>query len=78
MMSEKMTAFIKGSFIVLGFLVIIGAIVALMTWLTMVFWNAVMPDVFNLPRIGFWQAFFLQCLSNILLKSHCNYKKKKD
>lgn len=29
-------------------------------------WNAVMPDIFNLPEIGFWQALLISMLSHCL------------
>ena len=46
--------------------VIIGLIVAFpIMWL----WNFVMPAVFGLTRITFWQAFALYALSNIFFKS---------
>lgn len=32
-------------------------------------WNWLMPDIFNLPRIGFWQAVGLNVLSSILFGS---------
>jgi|TARA_R110000744_G_scaffold197556_1_gene316824 hypothetical protein len=31
-------------------------------------WNYVIPDIFGLPTIVFWQAFALYILSNILAK----------
>jgi hypothetical protein len=35
----------------------------------MVLWNWVMPAIFNLPTITFWQACGLQLLSVLLFKS---------
>jgi len=35
----------------------------------MVLWNWLMPTIFGLPEIGFWQACGLQLLSIILFKS---------
>lgn len=64
--------------IILGILAIVCGIALLLAWFTQLIWNAVMPDVFNLPTITFWQAFLLQLLSNILIRSHPNYLKKKD
>lgn len=32
-------------------------------------WNYVMPHLFDLPSITFWQAFALYWLSNMLIKS---------
>ncbi|WP_455382295.1 hypothetical protein [Salinispira pacifica] len=46
-----------GLFVLFGFVVV---------WL----WNWLMPAIFSLPRIGFWQAWGLVVLSSILLKGH--------
>lgn len=35
----------------------------------MILWNLLMPEIFGLPTIGFWQAFGLNILSSILFKS---------
>jgi hypothetical protein len=35
----------------------------------MVVWNWIMPDIFGLPEITFWQAIGLNFLSTILFKS---------
>jgi hypothetical protein len=34
--------------------------------LVMVLWNAVMPDLFGFPRLGYWQAFAVLFLSRLL------------
>ena len=44
-----------------GFLVAIG-------WVVMSLWNWLMPDIFGLKRIGYWQAWGLLALSSILFK----------
>jgi hypothetical protein len=41
----------------------------------MILWNWIMPAVFNLPTITFWQACGLQLLSTLLIKP-INYKNK--
>ncbi|HUX11779.1 MAG TPA: hypothetical protein VMW87_02055 [Spirochaetia bacterium] len=46
-----------------GFFVLAGFIVV---WL----WNWLMPVIFRLPQIGFWQAWGLLVLSSILFKRH--------
>ncbi len=46
-----------------GFFVLAGFIVV---WL----WNWLMPGIFRLPQIGFWQAWGLLVLSSILFKRH--------
>ena len=40
-------------------------------------WNEVMPDVFRLEEIGFWQAFCLCWLSGALLKEKCQTARRK-
>ena len=41
----------------------------------MVLWNWLMPTIFGLPEIGFWQACGLQLLATILFKSVISNKK---
>ena len=48
---------IAGIFVLTGFVVV---------WL----WNWLMPVIFRLPAISFWQAWGLQILSNIMNKRH--------
>ena len=43
----------------------------------MVLWNWIMPTIFGLPEIGFWQACGLQLLATILFKS-TSFKTNKD
>ena len=40
--------------------------VALVTWILMLLWNWLMPAIFDLPAITFWQAMGLLALSKIL------------
>ena len=35
----------------------------------MILWNWLMPTIFGLPEIGFWQACGLQLLATILFKT---------
>ena len=44
----------------------------------MILWNWLMPSIFGLPEIGFWQACGFQILSIILFKSTSFNNKKKD
>lgn len=34
----------------------------------MILWNWIMPDIFGLPYIGFWQACGLQLIAALLFK----------
>jgi hypothetical protein len=43
----------------------------------MILWNLLMPDIFGLPQIGFWQACGLQLMSGLLFKSSVTSKKEK-
>jgi len=53
-----------------------GAVLAIVMWIlvmilalpTMWLWNWLMPTLFNLPSVTFWQALGLNALSTILLK----------
>lgn len=57
------------SFAVMGMIVaaIVGGLLsAIPVWLL---WNAVIPSIFGLPSIGFWQALGLSLLCAFLFKS---------
>jgi len=41
----------------------------------MLLWNGLMPTIFGLPEITFWQACGLQLLATILFKATINTKK---
>jgi hypothetical protein len=48
----------------------VGAFVAVVTALpVMLLWNVLMPGLFGLPEISFWQALGLSMLSALLFKS---------
>jgi hypothetical protein len=42
----------------------------------MVLWNWLMPTIFKLPYITFWQACGLQLMAALLFKSNINIDKK--
>lgn len=55
-----------------GLAITIGLLIAFpVMWL----WNYVMPDLFGLPTIVFWQAFALYTLSSILFKDTATVSK---
>ena len=54
--------------IVFGIIGIIAVMTLLFTLPVMWLWNGLMPDLFNLPEIGFWQAMGLTLLCGILFK----------
>ena len=52
-------------------LVFVPAFVALSGAVTMWLWNWLMPAIFKLPTIGFWQAVGILLLSHILFRRGC-------
>lgn len=52
---------------VAGGLVLVVGIAALVCAATMWLWNWLMPAIFKLPTIGFWEALGLLVLSRLLL-----------
>ena len=46
-------------------------------WFVMLLWNWLIPIIFGLKVITFWQAFGLNLLSGLLLKSQ-SFNNKKD
>lgn len=50
----------------IGLVFILALLLAFPTWLL---WNLLMPDIFQLPQIGFWQAFGLLLLTGFLFGS---------
>jgi len=51
---------------VIGALIFIPALILLVSWLGMTLWNILMPMIFNLPALSFWQALGLFILARIL------------
>ena len=50
--------------------VLVPAFFALFGAITMWLWNWLMPTIFKLPTIGFWQAVGILALSHILFKGN--------
>jgi len=56
--------------------ILIIALVAVILGLPLMWlWNWLMPTIFNLPEITFWQALGLNALTTILFKSTPTTKK---
>lgn len=47
-------------------IILIAGVTFFVAWLLMLAWNAVLPELFGLPSITFWQAFLLQVIIGIL------------
>lgn len=74
-LEKFLTAFIAGIIGIL-FLVLIGLCVS---WLLAIIWNAVMPDIFNLPEVTTWQMFLMYLLINLAKNGiSFNMKNKKN
>lgn len=70
---EKILGIVGTALLVLGVIAVIAIIVAFPTmWL----WNWLMPAIFGLTKIGFWQAVGINFLSGILFKSTSSSSKK--
>lgn len=70
---KEITNIISG---LVAILAVIALICILLGLPLMLLWNWLMPDIFNLPQIGFWQAVGLQVLSTLLFKSTTSNTKK--
>lgn len=55
----------------LAILCVIGIIVALPL---MLLWNWLLPDLFNIPEISFWQALGMFLLTGILFRTSSSSK----
>jgi hypothetical protein len=53
---------------ILGAAVAVPGLLALCGAVTMWLWNWLMPEIFRLPAIGFWQAIGILVLAQILFK----------
>jgi hypothetical protein len=54
--------------LIFGIVVAVLCLLALCGAVTMWLWNGLMPAIFKLPEIGFWQAIGIIILSQILFK----------
>jgi Ca2+/H+ antiporter, TMEM165/GDT1 family len=57
-------------------LFIILIIVFILALPTMLLWNAIITDIFNLKEITFWQALGINLLSSLLLGNKQNQNNK--
>lgn len=52
-------------------LIVLIIVILIVVFITQLLWNFVMPDVFGLKEIEFWQTFALLILSGIFFGCHC-------
>jgi membrane protein required for beta-lactamase induction len=66
----------KSSFeAIAAFLGMIAIVIVLLGYPLMLLWNWLMPVIFGLPEITFWQAIGLNLISTVLFKSTTTIKK---
>lgn len=66
--------------ILVGVLMVVGAIVlvAVLSAVPVMFlWNALLPDLFGIQAIGFWQALGISTLCGLLFKNSTSSNSKK-
>ncbi len=65
---------------VIGFIILgvigVTALAVLFGLIVMWLWNALMPAIFSLPVIGYWQAVGLVVLAHIFFGSHNSFSNK--
>ena len=67
----------KNSFeAVAAFLGLIAIVIVLLGYPLMLLWNWLMPEIFGLPEITFWQAIGLNILCTIMFRPSVNIKKQ--
>lgn len=54
---------------ILGVIMLVVGIALLVAWPVMLLWNELMPEIFGLIEISFWQALGLNLLCGFLFKS---------
>jgi hypothetical protein len=59
---------IKGRWVAKGLAIALAivAFIAVFAWVVMWLWNALVPQLFHGPQLGYWQAVGLMILSRIL------------
>jgi hypothetical protein len=68
-MNDFIGMLVKGLFIVFVFIVMLFIIGFVFAWPLMWLWNYLMPVIFELPTITYWQSFWLFFLCGLLFKS---------
>lgn len=71
--TERIGELMGAFFVLVGVACAVALVIGLPTWLL---WNWLMPELFGLPVITFWQAVGLNLLCFILFRS-VDFKSKK-
>jgi hypothetical protein len=75
-MEKILTAIVGGLVVAAGVVLLMLVLGALLAFPVMWIWNWMMPELFALPVINFWQAFWGTFMCNILFKGHSTSTKK--
>jgi hypothetical protein len=67
------TNIIEAILIVIGLIMIVALLFGLPL---QILWNLLMPELFSLPYISFWQACGLNLIAGILFRSNVTIKNK--
>ncbi len=67
---------VVGTIIVVIVMVFVSSLI--LAWPIQLLWNWLMPIIFNLTTITFWQAWGLLMMSQLLIKSSSSSSKKDD
>ena len=59
----------------LAILLMLAIFAPFFAWIVMLLWNWLMPIIFLLPKVTFWQSWGLVILFGLLFRSNINYKK---
>lgn len=69
-MLKKLNIYLKSLLTVMFF---VAAGICIITYPTMLLWNWLMPKIFGLTILSFWETFGILFLSTILFKSQNSY-----
>lgn len=67
------TSIVEGILIVIGLIMLVAMLFGLPL---QILWNLLMPELFSLPYISFWQACGLNLIAGILFRSNVTIKNK--
>ena len=56
----------------LGALIVLIVTILIVVLITQMLWNFVMPQIFGIKEIEFWQTLALLILTSIFFGGHCN------
>lgn len=70
-----MEGFVKGLVLVITFMAIVVLMGLFMAWPVMLLWNWLIPSIFGLKVLTFWEAWGVMMLSSFLFKSSSSSSK---